>query len=147
MSVVFIDIVDNNNMLMTDDVKSNIESLTNELICAISMIYHRDQKLDLVYTTELISHARVIEKKFMNKIFDIEHNCKSQNSEYIYGIYERLYHIQERYNLKLFITITDKDMNKISGFLLSSIIDAPMTKKGKPSKNGKFTTLIKGFFW
>lgn len=147
MSVVFINIKDNNNIDMTSDVKANIESLTNELICAISMTYHRTKKIDLVYRTEKFTKEHSIEHKFHVKLIEVESKCNVNNRENIYGIYERLYHIQENYNLKLFITIMDKDLNKIQAFLLSSIIDVPMTKKGKPKKNGKFTTLFKGLFW
>lgn len=146
MSVVFINIVDNNNIDMTSDVRSKIESLTNELICAISMTYHRN-KNDLVVRNEKYSKEWIIEKNFHSKINDIAFRCNVHNRENIYGIYERLYYIQEYYKLKLFITIMDKDLNKIQGFLLSSIIDVPMTKKEKPTKKGKFTTLFKGLFW
>jgi hypothetical protein len=38
-------------------------------------------------------------------------------------------------------------MEKVKGFLLSEIVEIPMTKKGKPKKYGLFSILKKGFFW
>jgi hypothetical protein len=149
MSVVIINIKDLNNIEMSDVIRSNIESLTNELTCALSMDYHRRNadNHNLNYTTDPNTVERKVEQQLMYKFTEIDINNFSVLHNYTTCIYERLHTLEAIYKLKLYVTICDKNMEKVKGFLLSEIVEIPMTKKGKPKKYGLFSILKKGFFW
>jgi len=149
MSVVNINIKDMNNIKMSDVVRTNIESLTNELICAISMDYHRRNadNHNLTYTTESHSVERNVEQKLMYKFTEIDMDNYTVLHSYTTCIYERLHTLEAIYKLKLYVTISDMNMENEKGFLVSDIVEIQMTKKGKPKKQGLFSILKKGFFW
>ena len=149
MSVVNINIKDMNNSVVSDVVRTNIESLTNELICAISMDYHRRNADNhkFTYTTESHTVERNIQQKLMYKFIEIDIDNYNVLHNYTTCIYERLHTLEAIYKLKLYVTISDMNMKNEKGFLVSDIIEIQMTKKGKPKKRGLFSILRKGFFW
>lgn len=149
MSVVHIDIQDINNTEMSDIVKSNISLLSNELRCAISADYYRFKAeiFDLNFTTEPETVERKVEQDLMNKLIDV-HMCNTKSlHSYTTGIYERLNILEKIYKLKLRVLICDNDMKVAKSFLISEILQIPMTKQGTPKKFGTISIIRKALFW